>query len=106
MKEKFPAIFHRETMRVSPPAFSGCLAMDTAVIERRDGVFESGQSRNCIEFFKRPGTLVTGGVWSSWPSHGVFLLLLHGCPRMASRGERVRARAVQGGGGGGGGGVR
>jgi hypothetical protein len=41
-------------MPVNPPAFSECLALVAAVIERRDGTFESGRSRNGIEICEWP----------------------------------------------------
>jgi hypothetical protein len=72
--------------------------MDAAVIERRDGVFERGRSRNGIEIFGWPLASVTGGIRPSWPSHIVVLLRLRRFPHMASRGERVRVGAVQGSG--------
>jgi hypothetical protein len=89
LKSKISDTLAHETRPVSPPAFSECLAVDAAVIERRDGAFESEQSRNGIEIFKYPWGSVTGRVQSSWPSHAEVLLRLCRFPRMASRGERM-----------------
>jgi len=41
-------------MPISSPAFSRCLALDTAVIECRDGAFEGGRSRDGIEILSDP----------------------------------------------------
>jgi hypothetical protein len=41
LKRKFSATLPHEIMPVSPPASSSSLAVDAAVIERRDGAFES-----------------------------------------------------------------
>jgi hypothetical protein len=94
MKENFPATFPREIMPVGPPTFSDCLAVDAAVIEHRDGVFESGRPRNSIEICKRPLGLVASGARFSWPLCAAFPLHLRRYPWIASRGERVRARAL------------
>jgi hypothetical protein len=44
---------HKSTS-ARPPAFSESLALDAAVIEHRNGVFENVRSQNGIEIFERP----------------------------------------------------
>jgi hypothetical protein len=91
-KKIFSPTFSHESMPVRPPAFSEGLALDVAAIGRRNGVFESGRSWNGIEIIEWPWALVTGECRPSWPLHAVVLLRSCRYPRMASRGERVRAR--------------
>jgi hypothetical protein len=40
LKGKLPAAFPHEIMPVNPPTFSKSLALDAAVVERRDSAFE------------------------------------------------------------------
>jgi hypothetical protein len=79
-------------MPVSPPTFFTCLALDAAAVECRYSAFEGERVRNEIEIFEGRFSLATGGVRPSWASHVVVLLRLRRYPRMASRGEQVRAR--------------
>jgi hypothetical protein len=84
-KNNFCHISTHKSMPMRPPAFSESLVLDAAVIEHRNGAFESGRSRDGIEIFRV--ALCLGDRWMAVFLHVVVLLRPRRYPRMASRGN-------------------